>query len=91
MEGFEFLIEKEEMWAKMLIEVLKDNGIPCVAFSVHGAALVIKAGMQESLRVFVPEEFLEPAKALADELFASEFDEEFDEKFDAEFEEEFDE
>ena len=74
MNGYEFLIEKEEMWAKMLMEVLQDNGIPCVSFSVHGAALVIKAGMQESLKVFVPKEYLEKAEELCDELFSSESD-----------------
>jgi hypothetical protein len=48
--GYELLIEKEEMWARMLMEVLGDNGIPCAAKSVHGAGLVIRAGMRSGLR-----------------------------------------
>ena len=91
MEGFEFLIEKEELWAKMLMDVLKDNGNPCVSFPVHGAALVIKAGMQESLQVFVPEEFIERAKELVDELFLCPADENSDEEFNEDFDENYDE
>ena len=71
MEGYEFLIEKEEMWARMLMDVLKDNDIPCIAFSVHGAALVIKTGMQEDLKVYVPKELLARAKELVEELFSN--------------------
>ena len=68
--GYEFLIEKEEMWAKMLMEVLRDNGIPCVKQVVHGAGLVIKTGMLERLKVYVPKEYMEQASALVEELFS---------------------
>ena len=64
------LAEKEEMWAKMLMEVLDDNEIPYAAKSVYGAGLVIRAGMQERLEIYVPEEYFEQAKALADALFS---------------------
>ena len=64
------LTETEEMWAKMLMEVLDDNEIPYAAKSVYGAGLVIRAGMQERLEVYVPEEYFEQAKALADALFS---------------------
>ncbi len=64
------LMETEEMWAKMLMEVLDDNEIPYAAKSVYGAGLVIRAGMQERLEIYVPKEYFEQAKALADALFS---------------------
>ena len=70
MEGeFVFLIEKEEIWARMLMEVLEDNGIPCGAIPVYGAGLAMKAGMTDWLRVFVPEEKLAEAKEFVSQLF----------------------
>ncbi len=68
--GFELLTEKEAMWAKMLIQVLEDNGVPCAALPVYGAGLVLRTGIQECLRVYVPSEFMDKAKALLAELFA---------------------
>ena len=69
--GHVLLVEKEEMWAKMLIEVLEDNHIPCVAFPVYGAGLSIKTGIQERLQVYVPTAYLTPATALVEELFSA--------------------
>ncbi len=69
-DGYVFLIEKEEMWARMLLEVLEDNGIPCFATSVYGAGLSLRAGVQERLKIFVPSEFFEQASELAQELFS---------------------
>ena len=66
------LVEKEEMWAKMLIQVLEDHSIPCSALSVHGAGFVIKTGMQERLKVYVPSESLPQASELLQELFSAE-------------------
>lgn len=71
-EGYVLLVEKEEMWAKMLIQVLKDNSIPCAAVPVFGAGLSIKAGMQERLKVNVPSGNLPHARKLVEELFSSE-------------------
>ena len=73
---FVFLTEKEEMWARMLMQVLEDNGIPCSALPVHGAGFVIKTGMQESLRVYVPSSHIQQATDLLEELFAGEILEE---------------
>ena len=69
-QNYELLLETEEMWAKMLMEVLDDNEIPHAAKPVYGAGLVIRAGMQERLEVYVPKEYFEQAKALADALFS---------------------
>ena len=64
------LMETEEMWAKMLMEVLREYEIPYAAQPVYGAGLTIRAGMQERLAVYVPKEYFEQAKALADALFS---------------------
>ena len=70
--GYVLLIEKEEMWAKMLMEVLLDNGIPCVKQSVYGAGFVLKTGTLERFKVFVPKEYMEQASELVQELFSEE-------------------
>ena len=69
-DGYVQLIEKEEMWALMLMQVLKDNGIPCAALPVYGAGFAMRTGMQEWLRVFVPARYLQDASELADALFS---------------------
>ena len=70
--GYVLLIEKEEMWAKMLMEVLQDNGIPCVKQSVYGAGFVLKTGTLERFKVFVPKEYMEQASEFVQELFSEE-------------------
>ena len=70
--GYEFLVEKEEMWAKMLVEVLEDNRIPCITIPVYGVGLVIKTGKQECLRIYVPEQHLQVATDLYNMLFSGE-------------------
>ena len=69
-KGYELLVEKEAMWAKMLMEVLQDNGVPCASLPVFGAGFVLKTGVQERLQVYVPQECMEQARDLLDELFA---------------------
>ena len=73
--SFSFLVEKEEMWAKMLVEVLKDNGIPCVAESVYGSGLVFKTGLKDIWQVLVPDEYLQEASELVEALFSEATDE----------------
>ena len=69
---FVLLTEKEAMWAKMLLEVLEDNHIPCTSLPVHGAGLVLKAGVSEQLRVFVHRQYLHQAQDLLEILFSEE-------------------
>ena len=69
---YELLTEKEAMWARMLIQVLEDNEIPCTGIPVYGAGLVMRAGVQECLRVYVPADRMAQAKELLDELFSAE-------------------
>lgn len=68
--GYRLLTEKEEMWGRMLMEVLEDNGIPCAARPVLGAAVVIYSGARERLRIYVPDDRFDEAEALADQLFS---------------------
>ena len=71
-DGYEILVEKESVWAKMLEEVLKDNNIPCVTVPVLGAGFTLKTGMQERLKVYVPSESKAQAEDLMNELFPGE-------------------
>ena len=66
------LVEKEEMWAKMLMQVLRDNEISCTALPVHGAGFIIQTGLQEQLRVYVPAESMAKASELLEMLFSAE-------------------
>ncbi len=68
---FVLLVEKEEMWARMLIQVLEDNSIPCAALPVYGAGFTLKTGIQERLKVFVPSGNLPQARELLQELFSA--------------------
>ena len=67
---YELLTEKEAMWAEMLEQVLKDNGVDCVAVPVYGAAMALKAGVQERHKIFVPHGQKPQAKELMDALFS---------------------
>ena len=70
MENFELLTEKEEMWAKMLTEVLSDNNIQFSVIPVYGAGMALKAGIKERLKIYVPSEQKEKAELLMAELFS---------------------
>ena len=70
--GYVLLTEQEEMWARMLIEVLEDHRIPCVSLPVYGAGFSIKTGTQERLKVYVPAEKLPLASELLQALFSPE-------------------
>lgn len=67
--GYELLVEKEAMWAEMLMQVLKDNDIPYTSLPVYGAGFTIKTGTQERLQVYVPVECKAEALELLHELF----------------------
>ena len=69
-EGYVLLTEKDEMWARMLMEVLTDNGIPCTSLPVHGIGLVMRTMAQERLKVFVPAGLLDRASELTEALFS---------------------
>ena len=71
-DGYVFLAEKEEMWARMLIRVLEDNQVSCVAIPVFGAGFAMKTGTRERLKIYVPSESFTQAMALVEELFSAE-------------------
>ena len=73
MNGYEMLVEKEEMFAQMVTQVLQDNEIPCAVLPVNGAGFVIKTGVQDRLQVYVPVERLKQARELLRELFPTEY------------------
>ena len=73
MNGYEMLVEKEEMFAQMVTQVLQDNEIPCAVLPVNGAGFVIKTGVQDRLQVYVPVERLKQAQELLRELFPTEY------------------
>ena len=71
-EGYVLLVEKEEMWARMLMQVLADNNVPCAALPVYGAGFAIKTGTQERLKVYVPAKNLPQAPELLQDLCSAE-------------------
>ena len=67
---FCFVDEQAQMWAEMLCDVLRQNGIPCISRSVLGAGLAMKVGVNlDRHRVFVPFEQHEQALEIVNELF----------------------
>ena len=69
-EQFVLLEAMDEIWAKMLMEVLKDNHIPCTAKPVFGFALTAKTGGSDLWKIYVPAEDVERGKELVGELFS---------------------
>lgn len=70
-DGYELLTEKQVMWAEPLMQVLRENGIPCEALPVHGAGVTMKTGMPEQLRIYVPKEEKAKAEELLEQLFSA--------------------
>lgn len=65
-----FLIEKGQIWADMLADVLRQNDIPCICKGRLGAGLTMQVGaFLETQRVFVAYEDLEKAREIAQGLF----------------------
>ena len=67
---FTLLTEKEEMWAKMLMEVLEDNGVKCISKPVFGAGFAMRTGTVERLTIYVSEDKIIEAQALMAQLFS---------------------
>lgn len=65
-----YLVEKEQIWAEMLEEVLRQNGIPFLIRHTLGAGITMSVGaMLECHKIYVPFETLDQALAIVDELF----------------------
>lgn len=67
-EEYEFLIEKEEIWARMYIQLLEENDIKYTTVSVYGAGLTIKVGGQDIIKIYVPTSQLSKAKEIIKEI-----------------------
>ena len=52
--SYVLLHETEEIFAPILLQVLKNEGIVCSTKPVYGAGLTTSAGLAERLRIFVP-------------------------------------
>lgn len=52
-EEYELLMEKEEIWANMFIQILKENNIDFIVKRVNGIAISMKTGCQDYLRIYV--------------------------------------
>ena len=70
--SFEFLAEKDAIWADMLMQILRENNIFCKAVPVFGAGLVMAAGVKERMKIYVPAESLIPAIELMEAFFPEE-------------------
>lgn len=75
-QEYVLLLDKEEMWARMLTQLLDDNGIPYVTVLVYGTGMVLKTVTQERLRVFVDRKNFLQVSDLAEALFSAEIVEE---------------
>ncbi|MBQ7087439.1 MAG: hypothetical protein IJM96_08205 [Clostridia bacterium] len=61
---------REQMWAEMFIDALRDNGIEAISKPVMGAGLTSRLGiMTEQLRIYVPYGAIEMAGEIADLMF----------------------
>lgn len=78
-----FLIEKGQMESDMLVDILKQNGIPSMIKGRAGAGLAMMTGLLlEEYKVFVPYALLEQAQEVTNALFNGEIIEEMDDSED---------
>ena len=72
-EDFCFLVEKDSVWAGVLEDCLRQNGIPYLTQNTLGAGLTAKMGnMLERTKFYVRYAFFQQAKALEEALFRAE-------------------
>ena len=70
---FCFLTERQALWAGLLADVLKQEGILFVKKSVQGAGLAAKIGpLAERIRFYVPYDRYSAAKELETAVFSAE-------------------
>ena len=69
---FCLLAQQPGIFAKMLLEVLEQNGIEAASQATQGATGIFSNMNMEIYRIYVPLERLEQAQELRDELFSPE-------------------
>lgn len=68
-----YLVEKQAMWAEMLMDVLRQEEIPFSYRNTLGAALAMSVGREMERYIFyVPYSYLDKAKDVVDSLFSGE-------------------
>ncbi|MBR6570224.1 MAG: hypothetical protein IKK75_07195 [Clostridia bacterium] len=70
--GYKLLTERETIWAQMLMEMLRNNNIPCISSPVFGAGLVVKTSIHDRLKISVPAEQFDEAADLMEAFFSEE-------------------
>lgn len=76
-EDYCLLAEKEYVWAGLLEDCLRQNGIPYLTQNAMGAGLTSKVGnLLESVRFYVKFAYLDRARELEEELFTAKPEEE---------------
>lgn len=75
-EDYCFLCEKDSVWAGVLEDCLRQNGIPCLTQNTLGAGLTSKMGtMLERTKFYVCYAHFRQAQALEEELFQAPMEE----------------
>ena len=70
-EDLVFLVEKQAMWAEMLMDVLKQEEIPYSFRGSLGAALAMSVGREkEYFKIYVPYNYFEKAHDVVEGLFS---------------------
>ena len=49
-----FLVEKEDMWARMLLEILEDNGVHPISHDATDVVWVMRGGEKSRQCIYVP-------------------------------------
>ena len=68
-DAYVLLTEQDAIWSEILPDILKQDGISCIAVPVRGAGLTLSTGMQERFEFFVPESNFEEARKLLQKFF----------------------
>lgn len=67
---------REQMWAEMFIDALRDNGVDAISKPVMGAGLTAKLGMLgEELQIYIPYGSVSLANEISDLMFGEDFEE----------------
>ena len=67
---------REQMWAEMFIDALRDNGVDAASKPVMDAGLTAKLGMLgEELQIYIPYGSVSLANEISDLMFGEDFEE----------------
>lgn len=69
---FVFLTEGHAMWSDMLMQILQDNDIPCIACPVQSTHPAIYSGLPKGVNMFVPAHKKSQAEEILKGFFSNE-------------------